>query len=258
METVAATFDSREAAELAVQEIHALGVPNDRIAVLTPGMSNQQVETEVPTTDTESPGEGKALGGVVGGVMGVAGGASLGAAAASLIIPGVGPVIAAGLLGAAILGGGGTVAGMAVGEALDHSLMEGLPHDELYVYEYALRRGKSVVIAFAENEESAERVRTTFTNLRAESVDEARENWWLELRAAEEAHYNANGGDFKSVEPSYRKGFEAALHPKLRGSDYPTVTTKLQELYGDDCRDDAFRTGYERGCVYHQDVTKTT
>jgi hypothetical protein len=152
METVAGIFDSRAAAEQAVRQIHLLGIPNDRIALLTPDMSKKQVEQEVPTDDTEAPGEGEALGGVVGGAMGVAGGASLGMATASLIIPGVGPVIAGGILGAAILGVGGTATGMAVGEALDEALMEGLPHDELYVYEHALRRGRSVVIAFADDE----------------------------------------------------------------------------------------------------------
>ncbi len=121
METVAGIFDSRAAAERVVQQIHSLGIPNDRIALLTPDMSKKQVEQDVPTADTEAPGEGKALGGVVGGAMGVAGGASLGMATASLIIPGVGPVIAAGILGAAILGVGGTATGMVVGEGFGRS-----------------------------------------------------------------------------------------------------------------------------------------
>src|SRR6266498_5397782 len=135
METVAGIFDSREAAEHVVEQIHSLGMPDDRIALLTPDMSKNQVEREVPTTDTEATGEGRAMGGAVGGAMGVAGGASLGMATASLLVPGVGPVIAGGLLGAAVLGAGGTVTGMAVGKALDKELVAGLPHDELYLYE---------------------------------------------------------------------------------------------------------------------------
>ena len=84
METVAGIFASRGAAEKAVREINALGIPNDRIALLTPGMSDQRVEGAVPVDDTEQPGMGAAMGGTVGGAMGVAGGASMGAAAASL------------------------------------------------------------------------------------------------------------------------------------------------------------------------------
>src|ERR1041385_6294467 len=146
METVAGIFPSRSDAEEAVRQLHSLGISNDRLALLTPGMTDEKVEHRVPTADSEQPGMGQALGGTVGGAIGVAGGATLGAAAASLLVPGVGPVIAGGLIGAAVLGAGGTVTGVAAGGALEKGLEEGLPHDELYVYEDALRRGKSVVI----------------------------------------------------------------------------------------------------------------
>jgi hypothetical protein len=258
METVAGIFDSGAAAERAIRQIHSLGIPIDRIALLTPDMSKKQVEKEVLTDDTEAPGEGQALGGVVGGAMGIAGGASLGMAAASLIIPGVGPVIAGGILGAAILGVGGTATGMAVGESLDEALMEGLPHDELYVYEHALRRGRSVVIAFVDDEETAESVREAFEDARAESIDAAGENWWRELRAAEEANYNSNGRDFRQDEISYRSGFEAALNAKMRGRPYEEASSNLKVLYGDACDDEAFRCGYERGFDYQERLIEKT
>lgn len=107
METVAGVFNSRADAERAFQRLQSAGISPDRMAFLTPGTSDETVEAAVPTTETEQPGMGKALGGSVGGAMGVAGGASLGAAAASLLIPGVGPVIAGGIIGAALLGAGG-------------------------------------------------------------------------------------------------------------------------------------------------------
>jgi hypothetical protein len=72
METVAGIFDSRATAEGAIKQIHSLGIPNDRLALLTPDMGKKQVEQDVPTDDTEAPGEGKALGEVVGGALGVA------------------------------------------------------------------------------------------------------------------------------------------------------------------------------------------
>jgi hypothetical protein len=250
METIAGIFDSRTTAERVIQELHSLGIPNDRIAFLTPGMSVEQVEQEVPTTDTEGTGEGRAMGGAVGGAMGVAGGASLGLAAASLLVPGVGPVIAGGLLGAALLGAGGTMTGMAVGKALDEALVDGLPHDELYLYEHALRQGRSVVIAFAENDESAEHVREAFENARAESIDAAGENWWRQLRAAQEADYKSRGGDFESDEVSYRRGFEAALNSKMRGRPYDEAAPELNKLFGETAGDQAFRVGYERGAAY--------
>ena len=56
METVAGIFKSRAAAEEAVREIHSLGIPNDRIAFLTPGTSDAQAEGAIPTDDAEQPG----------------------------------------------------------------------------------------------------------------------------------------------------------------------------------------------------------
>jgi hypothetical protein len=250
METVAGIFDSRDVAEHVVGQIHSLGIPDDHIALLTPDMSKRQVERDMPTADTEATGEGEAMGGAVGGAMGVAGGASLGAATASLLIPGVGPVVAAGILGAAILGLWGTVTGMTIGEALDKALLDGLPHDELYLYERALRKGRTVVIVFADDEETAERVRAAFVTARAESIDVAGENWWRELRAAEEAAYVSTGRTFRQDESSYRRGFEASLNAKLRGRPYEEAESKLNEVYGAAYRDEAFRLGYERGLTY--------
>lgn len=246
METVAGIFQSREQAEKAIQQIHYIGIRNDRIALLTPKTTIQAAERTVPTSDTEQPGMGKAMGGTVGGAMGVAGGASLGAAAASLLVPGVGPVIAGAILGAAILGAGGTVAGMAAGEALEEGLVSGLPHDELYLYEDAVRKGRSVVIAFVEHDEMLESTRAALKNAGAESIDAARESWWLSLRDAEAAHYETAGKQFASDEPSYRRGFETAL--RNRGDDIAKLSTSGDVL------DDAFRRGYERGCAYHTSI----
>lgn len=169
METISGIFDTRVAAEQVVRQIQSLGVSNDRIALLTPDMSKNQVEHDVPVSDTEAPGEGKALGGAVGGAIGAAGGVSLGAAAVSLLVPGVGPILAGGILGAAILGIGGAATGMAVGEALDKGLVDGVPHDELNLYKDALKKGRSVVIAFVSDEGSVERVRDAFEKAGAES-----------------------------------------------------------------------------------------
>jgi len=79
----------------------------------------------------------------VGGAAGAAGGMQAIAAMAVGFIPGVGPVIAAGLLGAALAGATGAV----VGTAMEHAMANGLPKDEWLVYEDALRRGKTVLIA---------------------------------------------------------------------------------------------------------------
>ena len=253
MSTVAGIFNSSAEAERAVEALRTAGISEDRISLLTPGTSGQQLD-EVPTTETEQPGMGKAIGGTVGGALGIAGGGALSAAAASLLIPGVGPVLAAGLIGAALLGAGGAATGMAAGGALEGSMAEGLPHDELFVYEEALRRGRSVVLVVADDDVSKGVARDLFAVAGAESVDAARESWWVGLRDAEEAEYTVDGGDFDVDEPVFRHGFEASLHPRARGRAYDEDAERLRECYGGECDGSAFRHGYERGRRYEREL----
>lgn len=250
METVAGIFRSRADAERAVEGLRSAGISEDRVSLLAPGTSAEELEAAVPTTETEQPGMGGALGGTVGGALGVAGGLHLGAAAASLFIPGVGPVFAAGLIGAALLGAGGAAAGAAAGDKLEGGVAGGLPHDELYVYEDALRQGRTAVIAVADDSSQAENARGILAGNGAESVDAAREDWWVGLRDAEEAVYSEEGGDFNVDETSYRRGFEASLHPRARGRAYDEDAERLRECYGEVCASEAFRRGYDRGRGY--------
>lgn len=258
MEAIAGIFDSRGDAERAVYGLRSAEIANDRIAFLTPGSSDEEVESAVPVTDTEQPGMGKAMGGAVGGAIGVAGGGTLGAAVASLLVPGVGPVIAAGIVGAALLGVGGAATGAAVGAALESGLAEGLSRDELYLYEDALRHGHSVVIAFADDEDVKERINNVLAQAGAESIDAARESWWLGLRDVEEEHYQTQGGDFRSDEVSYRRGFEAALHPKRRGRSYEECASELKEAHRETSTDTAFHLGFQRGQHYHKRVRESS
>jgi len=165
-------------------------------------------------------------------------------------VPGVGPVLALGLLGAAIFGAGGAAAGALAGDAFEKAIDQGLPRDELYLYEDALRRGRSVVIAFADDEQITENARAELKRDGAETVDAAREEWWIGLRGAEQEHYTSQGGDFRVDEAKYRLGFEAALHPDCRGKSCVDAAAKLQRKYGDDSDTPAFRQGYDRGQRY--------
>jgi hypothetical protein len=253
MSTVTGIYDSTAEAERVAAALREGGFGEEHVSLLTPGTTQGELD-EVPTTETEQPGMGKALGGTVGGALGVAGGLQIGAAAASLLVPGVGPVLAAGIVGAALLGLGGAATGAAVGGSLEGSMAKGLPHDELFVYEDALRRGRSVVLVVAEDEAMEEAARKTFEQTGAESVDAAREDWWVGLRDAEEAEYTVDGGDFGVDETTFRRGFEAALHPRARGRAYGEDAERLRECFGEECAEPAFRHGYERGRRYHDEL----
>jgi hypothetical protein len=250
MKSTVGIFAAHADAERAVENLRSIGIADDKISLLAPG-SERKLEA-IATTETEQPGMGKAIGGVVGGALGTASGMSLGAAAASLFIPGVGPIMATGIIGAALLGAGGAIGGAAAGDALEEGMADGLPRDELYVYEDALRQGRSVVIALTENDEQDEGARRAIEQAGAESLDAAREDWWLGLRDAEEENYTRQGGDFIVDEADYRRGFQSALHPSARGKSYDESVDFLKKCYGDICDAKPFQRGYERGHAYHQ------
>jgi hypothetical protein len=250
METVTGIFNSRADAERAITELKAAGVSSKEISMLTPQSSEQQLSS-IPVTDAEQPGMGRTMGGVVGGAVGAATGLSLGAAAASIFIPAVGPVVAIGFLGAALLGAGGAYGGAAAGEALEEGMDEGLPVDEMFVYEDALRQGRSILIVGADGKLRSDIAKAVMRQSGAEGIDSARESWWVGLRDAEKEQYAVEGTDFESVEADYRQGFEAALSPKLRGKSYDDAVNYLSANYPETYAEQCFRRGYKRGQDYY-------
>ncbi|HET9527307.1 MAG TPA: hypothetical protein VFO99_14135 [Pyrinomonadaceae bacterium] len=250
MEVVTGVFESRADAERAVNQLRTLGIPQDKIGLITPDQRLESVERGVPVTDTEEPGMGRAMGAAVGGAMGAAGGATLGLAAATLAIPGVGPVIAFGIVGAAVLGVVGAAAGAALGDTVEEQLGEGVPHEDVFLYEDALRHGRSIIVAYADDDQ-ADRAREAIQTAGAADIDTLREQWWTELRDDERNYYHHGGRDFDRDEESYRRGFQAALHPRRRGRLYSEVEDELRTEYSGIELDTGFREGYERGLAYH-------
>jgi len=244
MQAITGVFRSREKAEAAVNALRSLGIPENRIGIVAPGSAPERLEAGVPVTDTEGPGMGRAMGATVGGAVGAAGGATAGLAVASLAVPGIGPLIAFGMVGAALLGVVGAAAGSAVGDTLEEGLGEGIPHEDVYLYEDTLRHGHSIVIAYADEGDQADRAAKALNRAGAEDLDTLRENWWQELKDGERAHY---GKDFDRHEESYRSGYQAALHPARRGKPYSETETDLTTAYAGTVLDRPFQDGYERG-----------
>jgi hypothetical protein len=249
METVAGVFGSAENARRAARELIDLGFRPERVNLLLPGSSESRIHS-IPTSETEQPGVGGAIGGVLGAALGIAGGFELGTAAAAALVPGVGPVMAFGIAGAALLGIGGAAGGAAAGSVADEKSTEGIPADEVFFYEDALRQGRSVVIAFAGNPAEVEQARLALAEQGAESLDAAREAWWLGLRDAEAEHYRAIGHNFEQDQNDYRAGFEAALRRECRDRPSWSTAEYLRCQYPDIWGSAPFRAGYKRGQAY--------
>jgi len=164
MQTIAGIFTSRAEAERTARFLEAIGVPPSRITVLSSGSATDRL----PTDEGEAPGTGAAIGAVVGGATGAAVGLPLGAAI-TFLVPGIGPVIALGVLGAALFGAGGAAAG----SALEQSLVTGVPRDDRLAYEVALRRGRSVLVALEDDPARAVEARRIVDNSADEDVGAA-------------------------------------------------------------------------------------
>lgn len=252
MISVAGIFPRRESPEGSIDKLRSVGIPDERLVLLYPGLEDEGVENVTPKVETNDQGAGEKIGNAVGRGIGIAGGIMLGGAVGSVFVPGVGAVLAAGVLAAALLGTGGAALGAAAGSALDERAAQNLRQDQLHLYEAALRQGRSVVIALANDDAEAQAIREVLADAGAETLENARENWWRELRSAEQAAYEKEGRDFGLDETHYRRGFEAALHPRLRGKTLAESDVLLSTYFGTDHLTEAFRRGYERGQVYHQ------
>ena len=249
MKTATGIFPSRSAAELAMNNLRNLGIPENQLSLLTPDEKSSKQEP-LPTTEGEQPGMGKVIGGVVGGALGLSGGVPLGAAI-SLLFPGIGTVLAIGFITAAVTGAAGAAGGAAAGGAVENALTKGLPRDELYFYEDALRQGRTILMFRTEDDAELESGRNILTDNGAESIDAAREKWWTGMRDAEAETYDSVG-EFTQIEPIYRQGFEAALDLPNRSKNYTEALNYLEQHFDDICHTREFRAGYERGHAYAQ------
>jgi hypothetical protein len=249
MISVTGVFKSQSDAQRGATQLLPIGISKDRINVLTPGASEKELDA-VPVDAAEQPGMGKAIGAAVGGAVGLAGGIGLGGAVASLLLPGIGPVIAIGAAGAALLG----TLGFTAGGAIEKSMTNVLPEDELFVYEDALRQGRTVVIADADDDTQAKAARGVLENAGAESIDRTRDMWWVGVRGVQKEKYDAKGGHFDDDERYFRCGFESALHVQNRGKSFDQCRAKVASDHPELHEREPFRRGFEEGTAYLEAV----
>jgi hypothetical protein len=195
MEAVTGIFRSLADGRRAAERLEPLIGP-EHVNLLTPESTRAEVKT-VPTTE-DMPPVGAPMGATIGGAVGVA---------AAVMIPGLGQVTALGVAAAALFAAAGAALGWKVGGAADRALSGGLPVDDLYFYEDALRQGRTVLVALVDDPEQAPQVREILTAHGAEDIDAARDRWWMGLRDAESEHYGFQEGDEEAHERLYRYGF---------------------------------------------------
>jgi hypothetical protein len=161
-----------------------------------------------------------------------------------------------GIAAAALFGVGGVAAGVAAGGALDNSLSEGIPKDELFVYEDALKQGYTVLFVLTDDTDQRAAARQALKAAGAEDLDAARKRWWVGLVEPEKEVYKSPTEATAPPDQAYQRGITAALQEETSGKTYDEVKPYLQAHYGDVYKDEAFQRGYERCRAYSESFGK--
>lgn len=141
--TVAALFSDRADAERAINDLKSMGFTGDQIGV---AMRDRSAQGELVEDTGSHAAEGAVSGAVGGGLLGGIVGFLAGVGA--LAIPGVGPVIAGGILASTLTGAG---IGAAVGGLAGALIGMGIPEEEAKHFEKGFREGNTLVTVNAGN-----------------------------------------------------------------------------------------------------------
>jgi hypothetical protein len=146
-----AIFPTRAGAESAVDHLTAAGFSNQDVSVLmSDKVGSKDFATEKNTKAPEGTATGAGVGGTIGGTLGVL--AGIGA----LAIPGVGPLIAAGPIMAALAGVG---VGSAVGGLVGALVGMGIPEYEAKRYEGRVKDGGILLSVHCNSSEEVSRAK---------------------------------------------------------------------------------------------------
>ncbi|GIZ09010.1 hypothetical protein [Flavobacterium sp. UMI-01] len=146
-------FANRENTERAYNNLIERGYTSDEINVL---MSDETKERDYSNTDdnselgnkaAEGAGAGSAIGGTIGAIVGV-----IAALGTSVLIPGLG-IIVAGPLAAGLAGAG---AGGITGGIIGALVGSGIPEERAKIYESGIKEGNVVMGVYPRTEEDAE------------------------------------------------------------------------------------------------------
>ena len=172
--TVVGLMESPREAESVVRELTAsCGCDRADIGLMARGSEGDTgTTTRTSSEDSGNVGsgalKGAGTGAAIGGVLGLVAGA------ASLAIPGVGPIIAAGPIASALAGAGiGAVAGGLIG-ALTNI---GVPEEEAHYYAEGVKRGGTLITLHARDDQMANCAAQVMRQHGAVDIEQRAEQW---------------------------------------------------------------------------------
>lgn len=155
-------YDNQAQVEAAVERMRAEGFRSTDISVLFPDQTGtkdfaHEKNTKAPEGATTGAGSGAVVGGTLGWLAGIG----------ALAIPGVGPLIAAGPIVAALAGAG---VGGAVGGLVGALVGMGIPEYEAKRYEGRIREGRILLSVHCDNAEWVRRAYDMLKQTGAEDI----------------------------------------------------------------------------------------
>jgi hypothetical protein len=155
-------YSDQKDVEATISALKDRGFPSSDISVVfpNPGMTKEfavEKNTKAPEGGLAGGGTGLVIGGVLGWLAGIG----------TLAIPGIGPLLAAGPIVAALAGAG---VGGAVGGIAGALIGLGLPELEAKRYETAIKMGRILVSVHCQNMRPAERARQVLDDSGAKEV----------------------------------------------------------------------------------------
>ncbi|CAM3482065.1 MULTISPECIES: general stress protein [Saccharibacillus] len=140
---IVGVFENEREASRAIQNLQAQGFTSEEISVVAKDRNDlRAIDEETGTKAPEGLAAGAATGGVIGGVTGLLAGVG------ALAIPGIGPILAAGPLAAALAG---LAVGAGAGGLVGGLVGLGIPENEAQEYEEHLNRGNILVLVDEDN-----------------------------------------------------------------------------------------------------------
>jgi hypothetical protein len=166
MKTVIGLFDSIADAQGARDDLIGSGIENDRISIVT-RPANDAMFPNDPTEAAEGAGIGATAGAIAGGAAGLL--ASLG----QLMIPGIGPLLAAGSIVAILTGAG---IGAATGGIIGALIGLGIPHREAEIYAEGIKRG-GTLLSVDSTDNDADRIAAVMSQHDAVDIEKRALEW---------------------------------------------------------------------------------
>jgi uncharacterized protein (TIGR02271 family) len=167
--TVVGLMDNHDQAQAVIRDLtSSCGCERSDIGLMTRGSAGEAATDVERDQHVAGAARGASAGAVFGGLLGLV------ASAASLTVPGLGPLLAAGPLASAL---GGAGIGLVAGGIIGGLTKLGVPEEEAHYYAEGVRRGGTLLTVHARDDAAAECAAEVMRRHVSTDIDERAAQW---------------------------------------------------------------------------------